>query len=190
MGTPITDSDLALFQEMKSGDVKPYELLFDRYYQPLCNFAYLFLKNEELCEELVSDVFLKIWIKKDEIVIVKSLKSFLYKSTRNAVISEIRKNKPDFVYDYHDVVHGDNMTPETLMLKKEVSDAIDDLVGGLPRMAGLVFRLKKIDGLRHKEIAEILNISEKTVENHITIAIKKIREVLTLNPSLKKFFSR
>jgi len=79
MGTPITDSDLALFQKMKSGDVKPYELLFDRYYQPLCNFAYLFLKNEGQCEELVSDVFLKIWTKKDEIVITKSLKSFLSK---------------------------------------------------------------------------------------------------------------
>ncbi len=150
----------------------------------------MFLKNEEHAEEVVSDVFLKIWMKKDEISIQKNLKSFLYKSTRNAKISALRKNKPEFVYNFEDHVANDMSTPESLLLKKEFNEAFEDLFGGLPKMAVLVFRLKKMDGLRYKEIAEILDISEKTVENHMSPAIKKIREALNQQPALKRFFMK
>lgn len=188
MAKLLKNNDQVLFKQIKKGDLKAYEFLFDRYYGPLCNFAYLFLKNHPQSEEVVSDVLLTIWIKKDEIEIKKSLKSFLYKSTRNAVISVLRKNSPQFVYEINDHTKTDPTNPETLLLKQEFADVLESLLGGLPKMSGLVFRMKKVDGLRYKEIAEILNISEKTVENHIANAVKKIREALTKNPELENFF--
>lgn len=188
MAKLLKHNDAVLFRQIKKGDLRAYEILFERYYAPLCNFAYLFLKNYPQSEEVVSDVLLNIWIKKDEIEIKKSLKSFLYKSTRNAVISALRKNRPQFVYEINELTKTDLSNPETLLLKQEFNDALEDLLGGLPKMSGLVFRMKKVDGLRYKEISEILNISEKTVENHIANAVKKIREVLKKNPGLKSFF--
>ena len=184
------NDELILFEKIKAGEIKSFEILFDQYYQPLCNFAYLFLKNEEQAEEVVSDVFTNIWVKRTEINIHTSLKSFLYKSTRNAVITAIRKNRDEFIYDLNDniKIKNDHITPETLLLKKELEDAIERLIGGLPKVSGLVLRMKKIDGLRYKEIAEVLNISEKTVENHISAALKKIRNLLEQKPDLKKYF--
>ncbi|MCD4696486.1 MAG: RNA polymerase sigma-70 factor [Bacteroidales bacterium] len=184
------NDELIQFKKIKAGDIKSFEGLFEQYYQPLCNFAYLFLKNEEQAEEVVSSVFVNIWIKRKKINIHTSLKSFLYKSTRNAVVSLIRKNKHEFVYDLSEHVKMDNITPETLLLNKELEDVINNLLGKLPKVAGLVFRMKRIDGLKYKEIAEALDISEKTVENHITNAIKKINLLLEQKPELYKYFRK
>lgn len=188
MGMKSINDELILFNKIKAGEIKSFEILFDRYYHTLCNFAYLFLKNDEQTEEVVSDVFISIWIKRSEINIHTSLKSFLYKSTRNAVISSIRKRRYELIYDIYDNIKKDNVTPETLLLNKELEDAVNNLLGGLPKVSGLVLRMKKIDGLRYKEIAEILNISEKTVENHISKALKKIRSLLEQKPELEKYF--
>jgi RNA polymerase sigma-70 factor (ECF subfamily) len=183
----VTD-ELILFEKIKAGEIKSFEVLFDQYYKPLCNFAYLFLRNKEQSEEIVSDLFINIWLKRDDIFIHKSLKAFLYKSTHNAVISIIRKHKQEFVYDLSSVIKRDPRTPESLLLNKEFEAAINNLLDDLPKMAGLVLRLKKIDGLKYREIAEILNISEKTVENHIIIAIQKLRQILAQKPEILKYF--
>jgi RNA polymerase sigma-70 factor (ECF subfamily) len=71
-----------------------------------------------------------------------------------------------------------------------LEENIKKLLGGLPKKAGLVFRMKRVDGLKYKEIAEILDISEKTVENHITKAIKQIKLILDQNPELVKYFEK
>lgn len=188
MGKKSGNDELILFEKIKQGDIELFEILFEKYYQPLCNFAFLFLKNEPLSQEVVSDIFVNIWMKKENIEIHTSLKSFLYQSTRNAVISSLRKKNPQFVRDFQDDISTDIQTPETILLDREFENAMQDLIGELPKMSGLVLRMKKIDGLRYKEIAEVLNISEKTVENHITQAIKKMRKFIDLKPCLKKYF--
>ena len=180
--------DQTLFEAIKAGKMKSFELLYEQYYVALCNFAYLFLKNEDHAREVVSDVFVNVWIKRDQIVIQKSIKSYLYKSTRNAVVSFIRKNK-EIRVSLDDVVEkGEPGTPETLLIKKEFDFLFKLLLDELPPKAGLVLRLKKIDGLRYKEISEVLNISEKTVENHISKAIKKLKALLDKNPELYRYF--
>jgi RNA polymerase sigma-70 factor (ECF subfamily) len=177
--------DIEIFKKVKRGDIKSFEFLFDKYYKPLCNFAFLYLKNDEQSEEVVSDVFVNIWIKRNEINIHYSLKAFLYKSTRNAIVSLFRKNKHNYIHDLDEMIKTDSITPETLLLNKEFDDTINELLDELPKISGLVFRMKKIDGLKYREIAKVLNISEKTVENHILAAIKKIRNILEMKPELR-----
>ncbi|OQX72681.1 MAG: hypothetical protein B6D61_13405 [Bacteroidetes bacterium 4484_249] len=185
-------ADRKLFKKVKKGDIKSFEKLFDNYYQALCNFAFIYLNDEGLSEEIVSDVFINIWQKRNEIIILENLKSYLYKSTMNAVISNFRKKKANFT-NLNNLESLDSsvdfITPETLLLDEEFKNKIEQLMDGLPYKAGLVFRMKKIDGLKYKEIAEILNISEKTVENHISKAIKKIRSALEGKPELWKYFN-
>ena len=182
-------SDIKLYEKIKVGETKSFNILFERYYQPLCNFAFLYLKSKELSEEVVCDVFTKIWHKRSEIFIRESIKSYLYKSTRNAIVSYFRTKKLLINPGLDELDREDFITPETLLLNRELEENIQKLLGGLPKKAGLVFRMKRVDGLKYKEIAEILDISEKTVENHITTAIKKIKLMLEQNPSLVKYFN-
>ncbi len=183
--------ELNLFKKVQKGDVKSLEVLFDRYYNVLCNFAYLFLKNEECAKEIVSELFINIWQKRREIIIRESLKSYLYKSVKNAVISKKRKEKKtERLMEDSNLNNPEFITPETLLLRKELEEKVNQLFSDLPLKSGLVFRMKRIDGLRYKEISKILNISEKTVENHMGNAIKKIKVILHEHPELADFFKR
>jgi RNA polymerase sigma-70 factor (ECF subfamily) len=188
----LKEEDKYLFDKVKNQDCKKsFELLFDKYYSPLCNFTYLFIKDKNVCEEVVSDVFVNIWTKRHQIEIQKELKYYLYRSTKNQLIATIRKQKPTTSINNRDIEENDivnTLSPETLLLKKELNSKINDLFDKLPKQAGLVLRLKKIDGLKYSEISDLLGISEKTVENHITNAIKRIKKILEEQPQMKKYF--
>jgi RNA polymerase sigma-70 factor (ECF subfamily) len=183
--------DRKLFGKMQKGDVKSLEVLFDRYYNSLANFAFLFLKDEEASKGVISELFITLWEKRETIFIQDNLKSYLYKSVRNAVVSLKRKEKWTKV-GFEEIETGriEAITPETLLLNKEFDEKIEKLLLDLPQKAGLVFRLKRIDGLKYKEIADILDISEKTVENHIGNAVKKIKTILEEHPELWEYFRK
>lgn len=174
--------DLYLFEKVKAGDRKSFELLFNKYYNNLCNFAYLFFKDTAITEELVADVFVNIWEKRKSIHIKTDFKSYLYRSTRNAVINIIRKEKRNKQLKFE--VTLQELSPENLMIREEVLIHFEGMVNRLPKQAGLVFRLVRIDGLRYKEIAEILDISVKTVENHMGKALKMMRAMYEEQPAI------
>jgi RNA polymerase sigma-70 factor (ECF subfamily) len=177
-------TDIILFEEIKEGNSKSFADLFSLYYSPLCNFAYLFVRDKSLAEEAVSDVFVNIWRKKENISIEYNLKSYLYKSTKNTIISYSRKRKLNVIRmdEYTDLSNFE--TPETLLLKSEKSDYINKIIESLPKKAGLVFRMHKVDGMKYNEISEVLGISEKTVENHMGFSLKHLRSLAQEHPQL------
>jgi len=179
--------EVQLFNKIKQGDKKSFEELFSLYYDSLCNFAYLFVRDSQVAEEAVSDVFVNIWRKKEQISIELNLKSYLYKSTKNAVISYTRKRKLNIVNidDYKD--SSGIETPETLLLKTEKTEHFNKVLMTLPKKAGLVFRMHKVDGMKYREIAEVLGISEKTVENHMGNSLRHLRKLAAENPQLINF---
>ena len=183
--------DRKLFGKMQKGDVKSLEVLFDRYYNALANFAFLFLRDEEASKGVISELFINLWEKRETIFIQDNLKSYLYKSVRNAVVSLKRKEKWTKVsFEEIEISRIEAITPETLLLNKEFDEKIERLLLDLPQRAGLVFRLKRIDGLKYREIADILDISEKTVENHIGNAVKRIKTILEEHPELREYFRK
>jgi RNA polymerase sigma-70 factor (ECF subfamily) len=182
----LYDGDIHLFKQVRKGQAQALATLFDKYYEPLCNFAFLFLKDTKLTEEIVDDVFIHIWRKREELIIHSNPKAYLYRSTRNGVISYLRKNRP--VFDSIEVLessqpNSSSTSPEMLMIRKEIADKVAYILDKLPAQAGLVFRMHKVDGLKHKEIAEVLGISIKTVENHMGRALKIFRLVYAENAS-------
>lgn len=183
----ISKKEISLFENFRKGNEKAFDEIFKAYYEKLCNFAFLFLKNSSRSEEVVSDVFINLWKKRNTIIIKTSLKSYLYRSTRNAVISDIRKEKDINLINEDDKIEKKAKlasSPETLLIRKEVCDSFRDLIDLMPKQAALVFRLHKVDGMSYKEIAQLLDLSIKTVENHMGRALKLMREMYRKNPGL------
>lgn len=176
--------DIQIFNRIKDDDSDSFEELFNLYYESLCNFAYLFVQDKNVAEEAVSDVFISIWQKRKSINIKKNLRAYLYKSTKNAALFYTRKHKINIV-NIDDINVGNEFdTPETLLIKAEKSVLINKIIANLPKRAGLVFRMHKVDGFKYREIAEVLNISEKTVENHMGNALRHLRDLANKHPEL------
>lgn len=177
-------NDLYLFEKVKSGDQKSFDLLFQKYYNSMCNYAFLYLQDEAQTQELVADVYLKVWNNRQSIEIKTNLKSYFFRSTLNAVISYLRKAKLKTIPLTHnnEVIEKFEPSPETLLINRETCNAFKEMIDDLPKQAGLVFRLHKVDGLTYKQIAEVLELSLKTVENHMGRALKTMREMFESKP--------
>ncbi len=171
--------DLRLFEGVRHGEAKALEALFEKYYERLCDFCYFFIESKEDSEEIVTDVFVEIWNKRNSLVVRKNLRAYFYTSVKHKAFSFIgaKKGKQDSFSDHQMLDLHDGQTPESEVLFNELAKEVDLFVNALPEPGRSVFRLCKMDGLPFKEIAQILNISEKTVENHLVLVLKNLRMV-------------
>lgn len=170
---------LNLFLRIKTKVInvkKTYQHVFKAYYRQLCNFAFTFVKDKDVAEDVVQDVFLKFWKKIEGLENQDNLKSYLYTSTRNRAIEKLRKKREEYGLDdklenipelYEDKI-------EQTVLLERVYNTIKDIPGKSKR----VFELSKLRGFTYQEIADELNISVKTVESHMVKALKFLREQL------------
>ncbi len=170
-----------MINELMHNDEYAFKKMYYSYYAQLCQFAFLFLKSKELSEEVVSDVFLKIWINREKLRKIKNIKSYLYTAVRNQSIDYIRLQKPyekDAIGIYEiEIVSTDPIAEDTIM-QNEKKELLQKAVDELPEKCRLILRMHLNDQLSYKEIAEILNISRKTVETQITIAIRKLQNII------------
>lgn len=179
-------NDLKNKSLIAQGDQRKFRQLMDLTADELLLFAMGFLRNKEVAEEIVSDVFVKIWNNRSELENIKNLKSYLFISVKNGCLTHLRKTKKEKVIsldefsDFHFIpVEG----PENEYIDNEIRDEIYLSIEKLPPKCKLAFTLAKINGLKYKEIAEVMGVTEKTVNNHLVTAVKKITE--TLNGGIK-----
>ncbi|MBK6282899.1 MAG: RNA polymerase sigma-70 factor [Draconibacterium sp.] len=149
----------------------------------LC-FAIGFLKNKEVAEEIVSDVYVKIWNNRSQLESILNLKSYLFICVRNGCLSYLRKIKNEKIISIDSIsefqfvqVEGS----ESDLIEKEKIEQIYAAIETLPCKCKMAFTLAKINGLKYKEIAEVLGVTEKTVNNHLVLAVKKITELLNIS---------
>lgn len=176
--------DLELYNKTQSGDKVSFKVLFDKYYSQLTQTAYLFVKDSDIAEEIVQEFFIKLWIKKNEININSSVKSYLFQSIRFRSINYIRDHKRIASENFELELINDSIENQFEdfdydIIKNKLVAAIDSL----PEKCKIIFLLSREESLTYKQIAEKLDISQKTVENQIGIALKKLRE--KLQPLLK-----
>jgi RNA polymerase sigma-70 factor (ECF subfamily) len=170
--------NMFLAKRLMADDEKAYDILMNSYYQSLCAYAQSLCHDQALAEDIVQNVFVRIWVKRKKINSDFSIKSYLYKSVYNEFITQYRKNKPVLYlekkyFEAIDVVA--EIEPEELEgLIKLMNAEIDNL----PSKCKEIFLMNKKEGLTHTEISEYLNISIKTVEGHITRAFKILTEKL------------
>ena len=167
-----------LAKRIKLGDEQAFELLFRKYYMRLCGFANKFLNDPEESMEIVQEVFMKIWEGKEDIDPENSLKSYLFKITQNLSLNRLRKKRVESkyieIYKLVYIDHSEFSSYESL-LARELEDNISTALDTLPPKCKRVFELSRIEGLKYGEIANLLNISVKTVEAQISKALNILR---------------
>lgn len=144
----------------------------------LNQFATTIVHKPEIAEEIVSDVFIRVWNRRESLDQVDNIRMYLYVSVRNFCINHIRAQKPTVVFDLENI--PENMVnisvpdPLQITIARQLNHRIIEAITHLPPKCRLIFKMAKEDGLKIKEIAELLQISPKTVENQLTIAVKKM----------------
>lgn len=147
-------------------------------------FAMGFLKNKEVAEEIVSDVYVKIWGNRKDLLKVKNIKSYLFISVKNGCLSYLRKSKNNKIIsidEFDDFSFLPIDGPEDDLIEKETVNLIYNAIEKLPPKCKMAFTLAKVNGLKYKEIAEVMNVSEKTVNNHLVNAVGRISQILSVN---------
>lgn len=163
---------------VEQNDEKSFQGLFEYFFPRLTNFAFTFIHNNARSEDLVMDVFEKIWKKQVELNKIRNIKSFLYTSVRNICIDEIRKNKEIISEDIDNLeskVFLTKRTPENILIEDEMHRKLNSMISELPPKSKTVYMLIKEEGFSYQEAADLLNLSSKTIDYHVNYAMKKIR---------------
>jgi len=165
-------------------DMAAYRTLYDTLRQELFYFSYSIIKSREVAEEIVSDVFIKLWRMRNQLPDIQNLTVFLYTITRNLSINHITRNYKYPKVSLDDLEVGsissfDN--GEELFITSELARHIQAAINGLPAQCKIIFQLVRENDLKHKEVAAILDISEHTVRNQLVIAAKKIAAAVQLD---------
>jgi RNA polymerase sigma-70 factor (ECF subfamily) len=195
----LDSEEINIFNRIKNDDKQAFNILFEEYYGRLCEFSYRIIANKQLSEEIVADVFAKIWIKRHQIEITGSIRAYLFQSTKNTTLSYLRKRKKETV-NFDDLINfqfKDESNPEKELIRNENLKSYENILSVIPEKSRAVFIMHRFDRLKYREISSILGISQKTVEKHMGKAIKLMREykknmvVLTIiTASIINFFTK
>ncbi len=162
---------------------------FDFYFSRLISFAITLVKSEILAEEIVIDVFLKLWEQRKGLHAINNIETYLFIAVRNQSINTLKKEQKfhfDMFEDSHIQLAGYKPSAESLLIENEMLEALNKAVAQLPAKCKIIFKLIREDGLNRNEVAQVLNISAKTVDHQVSIAVKKIAEHLNIDLSTPK----
>jgi RNA polymerase sigma-70 factor (ECF subfamily) len=185
MASPIP-RDAVLLQRLVQGDETAFRELYEDYQGRIFLFAYRFTKSKEAAEEIVQEVFVKLWEKREQIRIEKNFAGYLFRVTRNLIIDGLKRAALDKkvqqrIYSHMQVLR--NPVADEL-LSKEMERLHQQAINALSEQRRAVYLLSREEELSYAEIAEKLGISKNTVRNHIVSALESIREHLSNHPDL------
>jgi len=163
------------------GDSAAFRQLFHLFFTRLSQFAASLIKSEEVAGEVVDEVFVRLWTNRATIDKIVNLRVYLYQAVKNEALNYLSRKAHQHIYEPFDDIHiqlKDDLSPERLMITQELINKIRAAVDALPPRCKMIFKLVREDGLRYREVAEILNLSHKTVDAQMVIAISRIREAL------------
>ncbi|CAG5012537.1 hypothetical protein DYBT9275_05196 [Dyadobacter sp. CECT 9275] len=182
-GSPPKNVLESLFGKVVTkGDYYAFRELFTHHYRSLCNYAMRVVVTREIAEEVVSDVFVKLWKNREQIEVHTSFQAYIYRAVRNQALDYLKlRVHRQYERESLDAVqwnltHADHFSPVEEMSFNEIYDHIEGCIKDLPRQCQLIFRLSREEGLRYRDIAEKLDISVKTVETQMSRALKVLRE--------------
>jgi RNA polymerase sigma-70 factor (family 1) len=180
-----------ILEQIARDDQKAFGVLFQIFYKRLLGFAFQYVRTTEVAEEIVSDVFVRLWNNRSELTTIEHPEAYLFIAVKNGSLNYLEKYSLYQVVQLPDnerseLVNLDN--PQKELEWKELLYKMEEAVSSLPGECQRVFRLSREEGFKTKEVADILNVSPRTVETQLYRAIKKIDSMLSsyLNRSSKK----
>ena len=173
-------SDEELMQEITSDNMFAFDVLYKKYCKRVYKFGYSILKLQEESENLMQDVFLSLWENRHKVEKDASVKSYIFTIAYNSAISIIRKKAKESQFvEYLKSIQEINQEPVNVELEyNELTNKLDEIIKELPQRQKEVYLLHRVEGLKYNEIAERLHVSVNTIENHMSRALKTIREKL------------
>ena len=166
--------------ELKRGDRKSFSLLFNKYYKDLVLFGGNFLPNKSICEDIVQTIFLKLWRDRESLEIDTSLKSFLLRSVQNNCLDELRHKgvvrEHESYSMYFDL--SENIDTENYVFFSDLQNQLEKAIAKLPEVFREAFEMNRLEGMKYKEIAEKLSVSERTIEVRMGKALRLLRQYL------------
>jgi len=180
------DQRFILF-ELQKGNERAFDTIFKQYYKPLCQFSYSFIKDQDTAENLVQEVFVKLWEKRENLTNIDNLLSYLMGMVRNQSIDFLRKEKTNSkIYNKLRPESSENTTEEQIS-KNEFEEKLLKSILNLPERCRTAIEMSRFDGFSNKEIAQKMEISVKGVEALIGRSLKLLRsELQEFLPSLSE----
>ena len=172
LGLTILQSQVAI------GDTRAFRQIFDALFSNLTKFSFSFVHSKEAATEIVDELFVQLWIKRADIMKINDLRVYLYTATKNASLNYISKKAKQIEFEPYEnlqVQMTDVVSPEQIMITKEMLQKIKEAVDSLPPRCKLIFKFVREDGLSYSEVAEILGLSVKTIDAQMVIAVARIR---------------
>lgn len=171
---------------LNKGKVDAFEQIYQSHWSDLYNYAYNILRDKLICEEIVQETFFSLWAKRQELKITHSLRAYLFRAVKFQTLNYMRSEKVKRNYAANYVsfknLSFDNSNEENIHLS-DLKNRVETEISKLPEKCQQIFRLSRNEHQSIKNIADLLNISHKTVENQLTKALKQLRS------SLGQFFS-
>jgi RNA polymerase sigma-70 factor (ECF subfamily) len=174
-------SDTDLLERLRTGDTSAFDAIFRTWYGPLVGTAERMLRDRAVAEELVQDVMLELWRRRETLTPDGSAQAYLFQATRNRVLNHLRhlkieqRSEPEIRGDSSPTPHAD-----AAVVEEELDVAVQRAVQSLPDRCREVFELSRVHGLKYAEIARTLGISVKTVEAQMGKALRILRERLAI----------
>ena len=172
-----------------NNDETAFTQLYLHFGKKLIHFSISLVRSKEIAEELVEDVFVKLWANRDHITEIENLTVYLYVAVKNKSLNALSQKAKELVaasFDYLDTTVDEFAAdPYDLMITAEMMGRMHQAIESLPPRCKMIFKLIREDGLRYKEVGDILNISVNTIDAQMAIAVKKICTALQIKkPSL------
>lgn len=173
------DPDIYFLKQIQRDDVGAFEVLYKKHYRMVYHFARRFINEASICQDVVQDVFTYVWDNRLQLVIKKSFKSYLLTCCHHTCLNYIKKSATSQRHLSNYMDHSpESEDGYACIYEEELRESLQQAMSELPEQCREVFQLSRLKGLKHKEIAALLNLSPKTVEVHIYRALKVLRKRL------------
>ncbi len=170
-----------LLKRISAGNEAAFRQLYHHFYKKLLQFAFVLVKQKEVAEELVEDVFIKFWKNREAAENIRNVKVYLYTATKNTCLNYLASKMHENIIKPFDAINIEitgTLSPDQILIYRETYAKIKKAIETLPPRCKMIFKLIREDGLKYKEVAEILNLSISTVEVQMTIAIRRIAFII------------
>jgi len=170
--------DGELVRRIRAGDERALEEVFRSYYPGMCSFVRRFVYAPDIAEELVQDVFFKLWAKRESLTDIDALRTYLFRAARNTALNHLRRKKLEHAWEEREAAGGEPATmgaTDDDAATDEVTRAVSAAIDKLPARCREIFLMSREGGLTYSEIANSLGISIKTVETQMGRALKSLR---------------
>ena len=165
---------------LAEGNEKAFDALFVEYYPKVLQFVMRFCREKSEAENIVQELFMELWIKRERFLKIENLDNYLFISARNAAIHCVKQSllycDDEFACD----IQGNDVTGEMKLCYNELYDFIMSEIEAMPEQRRRVFVMSRVDGLNNSEIAQRLGISKRTVETHISLALVQLKKLLPI----------